>query len=213
MKKIVIIFILSTYVAYSQNTEDPVYKVAKKYFRSHPFGIKFSSFILSLQKDPWFTVSESYRRTDSTLFFLSGTYKNFKPVQFVPKEIRLHVAEETIFHTDSLKTLDTIINLQLIAIADSSVFGMKEVQKEFKRFNSSQSRHFSSSTYKFYPNDGPLVTETYNYFVFPFSIAPTTVSWGLLPDSRQYAFIVTIRFKLKQNIADYILTPEELKTL
>ncbi len=214
MKKlVVIIFILCSYTVHSQNPDDPVYKVAKKYFRSHPIGIKFSSFILSVQKDPWFTISEFYRRTDSTQFFLSGTYRNFNPFQFVPKGIEFHIAEEEIRHTDSLKTLDTIINLQLIAIADSGATGIKAVQKEFKRFNSSQSKYFSSSTYKFFPNKGPIVTETYNYFVYPFSIAPTTISWGLLPDGNQYAFVITLRFKLKQNMADYILTPEELESL
>lgn len=214
MKKLILpIFIFSICTAYSQNPENPVYKVAKKYFRAHPFDMKFSSFISSLQRDPWFTIEESYRRTDSAFFFLSGTYRSFNPFQFIPKELKLIVAEEEIVHTDSLKTLDTIINLQLIAMADSGTVGLKTVQKEFKRFNSSQSKQFSNSTYKFSPPKGPVVTESFNYFVFPFSVAPVTIAWGLYPDSDQYAFTITIRFKLKQNMADYILTPEELKGL
>src|SRR5262245_19861824 len=108
MRKIIIaLLILNACTTYYQDSDNPVYKVAKKYFRSHPFDMKFSSFILSLQKDPWFTTDQSFRRTDSGFFFLSGTYRNFNPFQFVPKEIKLRIAEQEIVHTDSLKTLDT----------------------------------------------------------------------------------------------------------
>ena len=144
-KIIVFIFLLIAFNGYSQN---PLQPILKTYFRAHPFDMKFSSFVLSLQKDPWFTTEEYYRRTDTNFFFLSGTYKNFNPFRFTPKELRFVIAEEEIMHTDSLHTHDTIINIQLMAITDTGLVNSKSVEKEFHRFNNNQADRFSSKTQK-----------------------------------------------------------------
>ena len=200
-----IIFLLIVINGYSQN---PLEKVLKTYFREHPFDGKFSTFITSLQKDPWFTMEDYYRRTDSNFFFLSGTYKNFNPFKITPKEFRLVVAEEQIIHSDSLKTYDTIINLQLMCITDTGMVNSRAAQKEFSRFNNNQASGFYSKTYDVkYEKDKPIA-EMYNYFVFPLSIAPVTIAWGRLPGNN-YTFTITIRFKVKENVADLILAPAE----
>ena len=209
MRKILFfLFIVVANTVYSQNLIQPV---LKNYFRTHPFDTKFSSFIASLQQDPWFTIETYGRRTDTSFFFITGTYKNFNPFRFAPKELRLIVAEEEIVHNDSLKTHDTIMNLQLLAISDSGETNSKLVEKEFKRFHNSQADRFSSNTSNSYKEkDGSLTTKAYNYFLSPFSIAPVTIAWGILPGSNQYAFIITIRFKVKENAAIYIISPGEL---
>jgi len=209
MKKILFpFFILIVSTSYSQN---PLQSLLKTYFRTHPFDMRFSSFIASLQQDPWFTIETYSRRTDTTFFYLTGTYKNFNPFRYPPQELRLVLAEEEIIHTDSLKTHDTIMNLQLLGIADSGVVNSKLVEKEFTRFHKNQAGRFSSNTSNSYKEkDGSLTVKIYNYFVFPFSIAPVTVAWGILPDTNQYAFTITIRFKVKENVATYIVSPEEL---
>src|SRR5262245_46550776 len=124
MNKILpLFFLLIVFGASAQipmsSSQAPIYSVTKAYLRTSPFDIKFSSFINSLQRDPWFTIQTYSRRTDSTFFFFRGTYKNFNPFRFVPKEVRLVIAEEEIIHADSLQTHDTIMNLQLIGLADS----------------------------------------------------------------------------------------------
>ena len=209
MKKILfLLFILIVNTGYSQN---PIQSTLKNYFRTHPFDMKFSSFIASLQQDPWFTLETYGRRTDTSFFFITGTYKNFNPFRFVPKELRLIVAEEEIIHTDSLKTLDTIMNLQLLAISDSGEINSKLVEKEFKRFHNIQAGRFSSNTSNsFKEKDGSLTVKVYNYFVSPYLIAPVTIAWGILPGSNQYAFTITIRFKVKENAAIYVVSPGEL---
>lgn len=209
MKKILaLVCIMIVCKGYSQT---PIHSVAKTYFRIHPFDSRFSSFIQTLQKDPWFTMQTYERRTDSLFFFLEGTYKNFNPFRFIPKEIRFVIAEEEIIHEDSLHTHDTIINLQMMALADSAVAGMKAVEKEFKRFHNTQADRFSSNTYHYY-NDrkGKTIAEIYNYFIFPYSIAPVTIAWGILPDTNYYTFTITVRFKVNQNMAEFIVSPGEL---
>jgi hypothetical protein len=190
-------------------SQGPLQPVLKTYFRSHPFDIRFSTFITSLQKDPWFTIDTYNRRTDSNFFFLSGHYKNFNPFRFVPNEIRLVIAEKEIIHTDSLHTTDTIIMIQLIAIADSTPDSRKAVAKEFKHFNTSKGKSFSSSTYKKFDNNGEIFSEINNYFIYPFQVAPVTTTWGFLPGSADYMFAIIIRFKIKENIADLIIAPDD----
>ena len=209
MKKILFsLFILIVNTGYSQN---PIKSVLKNYFRAHPFEIRFSSFIASLQQDPWFTLETYDRRTDTSFFFLTGTYKNFNPFHFPPEELRLVLAEMEIIHEDSLKTHDTIMNLQLIGITDSNLTSKKMVEKEFKRFHNNQEDRFSSNTYNSHKSkDGNTILEMYNYFVSPFSIAPVTIAWGIMPETNQYAFTITIRFKVKENTAIYIIGPGEL---
>jgi len=200
----ILLYISSIFFAISLNAQSPIESVSKIYFRSHPFDMRFSSFVTSLQQDPWFTLERIHRRTDSNFFFMTGTYKNFNPFRYSPTELRLVIAEEEIIHADSLKTRDTIINLQLMGITDTGMVNMKAVEKEFKRFVSNHSGRFSSSMHETFADGG----EGYNYFISPFTISPVTVAWGLLK-TRQYTFTITVRFKLRENVATYILVPGE----
>jgi hypothetical protein len=202
MKKLLLpVFILALLNAYAQS---PIESVSKTYFRTQPFGIRFSSFVTSLQKDPWFTQEAYHRRTDSSFFFLSGTYKNFNPFHYIPKELRLVIAEDEIIHRDSLTTHDTIINLQIMGVTDTGIIDQRAVEKEFKRFHSNKGRQFTTTTHEIFKGVG----EAYNYFVSPFSISPVTVAWGRL-ETNQYTFVITIRFKLRENSATYIVAPGE----
>jgi hypothetical protein len=211
MRKIVtILFIATTFKNYAQS---PIQVISKIYFRTHPFDSKFSNFILNLQKDPWFTVKEFYRRTDSTFFFLSSSYKNFNPFQFTPSELNLIVGEEEIVYSDSLQTHDTVMNLQLIGVADTGAVNSKLAEKEFKKFHQSHSRRFDDHTYKSLGGNGITTGGMYNYYISPFSVSPVTIAWGPLPDTKQYCFTITLRFKVSQNQAVYISHPSELKGL
>lgn len=204
-RSLTIIFLLTVINGHSQN---PLQKILKTYFREHPFGVKFSTFVTSLQKDPWFIMEEYYRRTDTNFFFLSGAYKNFNPFKITPKEFRLVVAEEEIIHADSLKTHDTIINLQLLCITDTGLVNRKAAQKEFNRFHNNQANGFYSKAYDVQYENDKQIAEVYNYFIFPLSIAPVTIAWGRLPGDN-YTFTITIRFKVKENVADFILAPND----
>ena len=209
MKKILLISCLL--IAYTSFSQAQFKYVVKKYFRTHPLDMRFSNFILSLHKDPWFTIDVENRRTDSTFFYLSGTYKNYNPFQFLPRELRLILSEMQIVREDSLKTLDTIITLQLMGIADSSVAGEKMVKKEFKHFHNNQADRFSSNTYyPFKSKNGETVAEIYNYFVSPFSISPIAIAWGIQDETHLHVFTVTFRFKVIENIATFIVSPDQL---
>ncbi len=195
---------------YFSQAQAPLQSILKSYFRTHPFEMRFSSFIISLQQDPWFTIKEYNRRTDTTFFFLTGVYKNFNPFKYEAKEVRLIVAEQELIHTDSLKTVDTIINIQLLGITDTSISNHAALAKEYARFFRNHSSGFWKSSYDRALKGNKTIAEVSNLFIYPFSISPVTVAWGLMPDTKEFTFSITIRCKVKQNIADLILTPDGL---
>lgn len=191
-------------LCFGSKAQPPLQSVLKTYFRTHPFDIRFSSFVTSLQQDPWFIVETYHRRTDSTFFFLTGTYKNFNPFRYLPKELKLVVAEEEIIYADSLKTHDTIINLQIMGLTDTGLVNRKAVEKEFKRFHNNQADRFSNSAHQTFEGTG----EVCYYFISPLSIPPVSIAWGRV-ETNQYTFTITIRFKIKENMAHYVVAPSE----
>ena len=180
-------------------------KITKKYFRSHPLNQRFSSFIISLQKDPLFTVETYERRTDSTFFYLSGIYKNFNPFSYPVKEARLIIAEGQFAYGDSLQRTDTIINLQLMGITDSGGKNQEEVQKEFRRFHRNHHTDFWNFTNNNFSKKGVTTAEVHNYFIYLLSVAPVTVAWGFLPETGQYTFTITLRLKIIENEAGLVI--------
>ena len=201
-----LIFILSV----SMKAQNALAPVLKNYFRTHPFEIRFSSFITSLQEDPWFSTDLIERRTDSSFFFMSGSYKNFNPFHFETKEVRLIIAEGEFVHTDSLQTLDTIIYIQLLGITDTLLSGQQLVKKEYTRFQKKYGTAFWINNNSKNENGAKLVWELTNYFIYPYSISPVTVAWGRIQETAQYVFTITIRCIVKQNVAEFILPPDGL---
>ncbi len=187
--------------------QNPLQPVLKNYFRTHPFNMLFSSFIASLQQDPWFTIENYNRRTDSTFFFLSGTYKNFNPFHYQTAEVRLIISESELEYSDSLKTVDTVIIIQMMGITDTGVVKKKQVIKEFQRFHNNHGERFWKNDYKNVDLHGETIAEVFNYFIYPFSVSPFAIAWGRLPDTYQYTFTITLRCKIKENAADLIIPP------
>jgi hypothetical protein len=98
-----------------------------------------------------------------------------------------------------------------MGITDSGLVGKKMAEKEFKRFHNNHADQFSSNKYDTYQEkNGSVIAEIYHYFVSPFSIAPVTIAWGILPETNQYSFTITIRFKVKENMSIYIVSPDDL---
>lgn len=209
MKKLFLYTIFVHCVSIALPAQNQIQSISKAYLRTHPFDSKFSTFILNLQKDPWFKVAEYNRRTNSSFFFLKGTYQNFNPFRFKPTTLTLIVAEEEIIHTDSLQTHDTIMNLQLIGMIDGNLAVDKTVEKELKKFHQAYAARFDDFTTRTLKWEEKTTGEIYSYFISPLSIAPVTIAWGILPNTNQYSFTIIIRFKVAQNQAVYILQPGE----
>lgn len=210
MKTIYILFTFIILTAGNSFGQTPLQNILKTYFRTHPLDIRFSSFITSLQEDPWFTTESFDRRTDTTFFYLSGTYINFNPFRYKAKEVRFIIAEDQYTHSDSLKTLDTIIYIQLMGITDTMPLNLPLVKKEYTSFQKKYSSGFWKETYNKNEKDNKLIWEMTNYFIYPYSISPITVAWGHNQETSEYIFTITIRCKLKQNMVEFIVPPDGL---
>jgi hypothetical protein len=204
-----LLLIFSLYCIGFTQAQNPMQAILKDYFRTNPFETRFSTYLTSLQKDPWLSIEEFSRRTDSSFFYLTGTYKNYNPFHYPVKEVRLIVAEGQFIHTDSLKTLDTIITIQLLGITDTTSSNKANVTKEFKRFYNKYASAFWNYSYDKVEKANQLTAEVYNYFIYPYSISPISDAWGRIPGTNQFTFTITIRCKVKENIADVILSPNE----
>lgn len=208
--RILFLSILIFFCTASVQAQNPLVPVLKTYFRTHPFDIRFSSFITSLQEDPWFTTQYFDRRTDTSFFYMSGTYKNFNPFHFNAKEVRLTIAEDNFKHFDSLQTLDTLINIQMMGITDTILTNESLVKKEYTGFLKKYSKLFwKSNTDKNNEND-LLKWELTNLFIYPYSISPISVAWGRIHETREYVFTITIRIKVKYNVAEFVLPKDGL---
>lgn len=118
------------------------------------------------------------------------------------------VAEEEYIHSDSLKTPDTIINLQLIGITDKGLLNQQAVQKEFKRFHRVYSDRYWRNSYDNLQESNGIIAEIYNYFVFPVTVSPITIAWGPVTETGLYTFTITVCFNVRQNVANLIISPE-----
>lgn len=190
------------------NAQTPLDPVMKSYFRENPFEISFSSFITSIQKDPWFSTESLHLRTDTSFFFLTGAYKNFNPFGFKANKVRLTIAEKDFYHTDSQKTLDTMIVIQLIGVLDTSISSTPLVAKEFKKFERKHASDFWRTDHSKDESSKNIKWEINNYYYLSMSLAQLTIAWGRLPDSQEFSFIITVRCKLKENQATFIYSVE-----
>ena len=210
MKKIAVTaFILITYTCYPQN---PIEGVLRTYFQTHPFTKKgFTHFITALQKNRWFKIEEYKPRTDSSFFFLIGTYKYFNPFKYyIPEELRLAVIEN-VHAYPKWNYRDTIIFLQLSGITDTGKDYKKIVQKEFRRFHNNQAYRFGGiHTYQDFGLKGQRTAEVYSYYILP-SVEPMTIAWDFLPETNQYAFTITIPFRVHKDIAYIDIAPPRKK--
>ena len=85
---------------------------------------------------------------------------------------------------------------------------MKAVEKEFKRFHNTQANRFSSNAYDHYNEKKAIQLLKYIIILFPLIQLPRLQSaWGILPGTNHYAFTITIRFKVKENMAELYCKP------
>jgi hypothetical protein len=141
---------------------------------------------------------------------MSGTYKNFNPFRFPAKEVRITLAVDHFIHTDSLQTLDTIMNIQIMGITDSVLSNEKLVLKEYAGFQKKYSKIFWKNNSSKSEKGNKLKWEMTNFFLYPYSISPVSIAWGRIEETREFIFTITIRCKVIHNVAEFVLPQDGL---
>jgi hypothetical protein len=146
MKKIYPLLLL--FISTAAQSQEPVQKITKNYFRSDPFASEFSSFLKHLLNDPTIKNKEVFQRTDTSLFFMHGVYTTYNPFFFKPKQVEITLTEIEIKYVDSLPDKDTIMVYQLIAISEDNIEGLKDVKREFEKLHNKFNKSFSKNSYQ-----------------------------------------------------------------
>jgi hypothetical protein len=196
MKKIAlscVVFLIS----FSCFSQEILVDVIDHYYPVNPFADKFSAFLQGLINNPFLSGKTLHKRTDSTLFFLKGEYIAQNPFSFKPSKIEVILAESEIQVADSGAVNDTILVYQVIAYTESS---LQTVKTEFTRFQREYGKRFSSSIFSDIVNNGQVEGSNRNYFLLISPVSPLSISWGRM-NSKEYAYIVTVRFIARQNEA------------
>jgi len=203
-RAISLLFLCSIFVAGScqQEDDEPVQvhivandyllKIVKNYFRSDPYTNEFGQFLRHLVNDPMLASKAMRKRTDSTLFYFQGQYKNFSPFSFLADRTEIRFAEKEFVLDDSLATRDTLYVYQLLGYNNGKV-GLEAVKEEFSKFHRRYAKHFITDTSSI--RDGSeILGQTENYFIPMLPTSPLSASWAKLDDLAN-AFIITIRLK------------------
>jgi hypothetical protein len=198
MRKILLLVISAFLFSWCQG-QQALLRISKSYFRSDPFEGEFSGFLQHLFNDPTITGKILEKKTDTSLFYFQGTYKNFNPFFFKPKRVQVMLSELAVA-VDSLES-DTIYNYQLFAYHDNTKEGVHDIKKEFdkifKRFRSG----FYSNQYTLSPQGSGSPGETYNFFDAYHTVAPFALSWIGPTKDNEMCLILTIRMDNLYNTA------------
>lgn len=204
-RKLLLLLLAVTLLHLSAFTQikNPVFqapaKIANDYFRISPFNKDFSSFVQRLMTDPMLTDKTIHRKTDTTLFFLEGWYKTFRPFFFLPDKVKVILAEKELAK-DSMDEINVIYLYQLVAYAPPGEEGAKDVQSEYEKLSKKFKHQFDMSSVrelKTGENKYGEVREFYddNVFFQLLSLAWNTTEKG------ENLLAMTLRFLVYENTA------------
>lgn len=170
-------------------------KITRAYFRSDPFMTSFGSFVQHLVNDPDLSSKAIDKKTDSTLFYFTGTYKTFNPFFMKPDRLDV-VLEEMPVQADSLPS-DTIYSYELIAYIKADEPGRKQVKKEFERIHKLARGEFP--TFKHSALQDSTNGEVYNYFMPFHGLAPFSLLTYDVPEYNSICIVLIVRLKAIDN--------------
>ena len=186
--------------------DNPVVQIAKNYFRSNPYTMRFSTFLNHLMNDPTLSDKTITKRTDTSFFFFKGGYNNHNPFSFKAGRTEIRLAEEEVELQDSLSTTDTLLFYQLLGYSYGKE-GLESVKKEFSKFDRRYGKNFYSENSELKKGD-EITGVIKNYFTPLISrFSPISVSWAKLDDF-QSVFTITFRIKVIENTATLPISPD-----
>ncbi|OQY95951.1 MAG: hypothetical protein B6D37_04115 [Sphingobacteriales bacterium UTBCD1] len=207
MKKLIFIAGLALLSGYS-NAQPALEQVAKYYFRSNPFAQEISSFLQQLINDPSLTNTRILKRTDTSLFYFTGEYKNFNPFFFKPEMTSVILSEKELILNDSLNIFDTVFVYQIAGYTAGGKEGENDVQQEFKRFDRKYLKKFATNELIGLKTGNITYGEIRNYYITASYLSPLSVAWQVIGNYKRNVFVITLRFKMNGNFAVLPITPD-----
>ena len=109
-------------------------------------------------------IKNTWKRTDTSLFYFSGIFNNYNPFFFKPKRIEIVLQEVPVQYADSIPA-DTILIYQLLAYTDGNTKGEEEVKKEFEKIHRKFNKKFYNSNFQDLKVGKEIKGGVHNYFL------------------------------------------------
>jgi hypothetical protein len=204
MKKFyLLLLVLSISTAHAQK----VYKIAQTYYRINPFNKEFNSFLIRLMDDPVLTNKTVNKKTDSTLFFLEGTYTSHSPFFFKATRTSIILAEREHI-TDSTGEVNNIFLYQLVGYAPPGKEGVNDIQKEFDKFCNRFKKGPHGVNIRELKLQNKKTGEIRDYLLSNLVFSPLTIAWSTSKNNEENIFAITVRFTVVENRA-YLPIPAD----
>jgi len=204
MKKFyLLLLVLSISTAHAQK----VYNIAQTYYRINPFNKEFSSFLIRLMDDPLLTNKTINKKTDSTLFFLEGTYTSHSPFFFKATRTKIILAEREHI-TDSTGKVNNIFLYQLVGYAPPGKEGVNDIQSEFDKFCNRYKKGPDGVNIRELKLQDKKTGEIRDYLLSSLIFSPLTIAWSTSKNNEENIFAITVRFTVVENRA-YLPIPAD----
>lgn len=174
--------------------QDNFLKAVKNYYRVDPFAGSFSAFVKALTTDTALHNKVILKQTDSTGFYVKGSYDIFNPYS-----INANKVEMIFYENETQKYNGKIVKYyvyQLLTYFPDTEVNRNIIKKDYARLVKMIRSDFhivEKKSLKGYQQveDGEISSLTYNQNI----IKPAIVSWQTLSNSKQLvlAFIINIR--------------------
>jgi hypothetical protein len=191
------------------HSQEMLLKVTENYYRSLPFHKEFSRFVQHLLNDPSFIKDTIARKTDTTLYYLRGSYRSHNPFFFKGIRTDIILAEKEELAYDSGTAVRSVFHYQIVGHAPPGEEGKKEVQQEFEKACRRYKRGFTGS------NDRDLKSgnntkkgEIRDYLFRHLMYPPLTISWLSSDGAKNNVFAITVRFMVYDNNALLPIPPQ-----
>lgn len=183
------------------HSQEILRKVSDEYYRSSPFNKEFHRFIEHILNDPAFIKDTVHRKTDTTLYYMRGSYRGHNPYFFKAIRTDIILAERLEPFLDSANTFHTVFYYQLVGYAPPGEEGINDVKREFEKacrrykkgFTGNNDRELTSGNQK----KGEVRDYMYRHAFYP----PLTISWLTSESGANNVFAITIRFMMYDNRA------------
>lgn len=173
-------------------------KVVEEHFRVDPFRGSFSAFVNALSTDTALHDKKLLKQTDSTGYYLRGTYHIFNPFSINANKVEMFFAEMV-----NEAQRFSFYNYQIIAYFNSTETNLKAVKKDFEKLHRRFKRdlpEFKNTSLKDY-NSNVTDGAIYAYKTPGFSVEPVTISWQTIASSKQIALTILLRLEQRGNAA------------
>lgn len=200
--KFLYLFYISLFFSVTTYAQDQFEKVVKEYYRVNPFEGNFSSFVQALTTDPQLLSKQITKKTDTTLYFVRGTYANFNPFPFKGKRVDMVFAESAIPGNNLLGKKESILyyNYQILIYADDTKEYRDVIKKEYNKLNKRLKKSLPKTDVvplKGTKNieDGEII----NYAVD--NVYPVTLAWQTITNKKELILTLIVRLSQSNNVA------------